>query len=193
MAAADRPTLQAGSEGTSVRELQALLRLLGYYNGPVDGLYRDSTATAVTAFQQAAGLPADGVVGSATWNRLLPAASSVSASRDSASTPTAAASPAAPPTVTPEIAASDAATPANAEVTSDAAPTVVDFPVLRRGMNGSAVMRLQERLQAIGFFDGAVDGTFGEETEAAVIAAQESFELEADGVVGPETWSVLLQ
>ncbi|MBF2003512.1 MAG: peptidoglycan-binding protein [Synechococcales cyanobacterium M58_A2018_015] len=60
-------------------------------------------------------------------------------------------------------------------------------------MRGPAVARLQERLQAIGFFNGVVDGVFGVETQAAVRAAQTSFNLEPDGVVGPATWSAILQ
>jgi N-acetylmuramoyl-L-alanine amidase len=45
----------------------------------------------------------------------------------------------------------------------------------------------------LGFFDGAVDGVFGTETEDAVKAAQQNFGLDADGVVGTATWDALLQ
>lgn len=69
-----RPNLRVGSEGQAVAELQALLKLLGYYAGAVDGLYSEATADAVSEFQTAAGLTADGVVGPATWGKLLPAA-----------------------------------------------------------------------------------------------------------------------
>jgi len=69
-----RPTLNLGSQGTDVSELQALLKLLGYYPGTVDGLYQESTASAVSAFQQAVQLQPDGIVGTETWNRLLPTA-----------------------------------------------------------------------------------------------------------------------
>ncbi|NET32725.1 MAG: peptidoglycan-binding protein, partial [Cyanothece sp. SIO1E1] len=61
-------------QGTVVAELQAVLKLLGYYQDAVNGVYQASTATAVSAFQQAAGLAADGIVGPETWGRLLPAA-----------------------------------------------------------------------------------------------------------------------
>lgn len=67
-----RIVLRQGSTGEQVAEVQALLKLLGFYSGPVDGTYQESTASAVSAFQQATGLPPDGVVGPATWNRLLP-------------------------------------------------------------------------------------------------------------------------
>ncbi|NJL37441.1 MAG: hypothetical protein HC899_12365 [Leptolyngbyaceae cyanobacterium SM1_4_3] len=72
-----RITLRMGNQGAQVSELQAMLKLLGYYSGAVDGVYQESTAIAVTAFQQAAGLMADGIVGPSTWERLLPVSPSV--------------------------------------------------------------------------------------------------------------------
>jgi peptidoglycan hydrolase-like protein with peptidoglycan-binding domain len=51
-----RPNLATGSQGESVSELQAALKLLGFYNGAVDGIYSDVTAAAVSKFKQAAGL-----------------------------------------------------------------------------------------------------------------------------------------
>lgn len=215
-----RPVLQLGSQGAAVVELQALLKLLGYYTGSVDGAYQESTAQAVAAFQQAAGLPPDGIVGVDTWNRLLPASTATSTPSPAAAVPTPspvpnpAPSPApttssfpsptltpAPtptPTPTPTVgspAPSPSPSPA-APATDPVAPAetaTVDLPILRLGMRGPAVARLQERLQAIGFFDGVVDGIFGVETQAAVQAAQASFNLEPDGVVGPATWSAILQ
>lgn len=68
-----RSTLKSGSRGAEVTELQATLKLLGYYGGTVDGFYGQSTVSAVSQFQQAAGLSADGITGPATWNRLFPA------------------------------------------------------------------------------------------------------------------------
>lgn len=68
----NRPTLRVGSQGERVSELQAALRLLGFYSGAVDGVYNESTANAVSQFKQAAGLTPDGVVDAATWQRLFP-------------------------------------------------------------------------------------------------------------------------
>jgi len=75
----DRPTLKSGSKGTEVSELQATLKLLGYYDGTVDGVFGESTVMAVSSFQQAAGLSSDGIVGPATWNRLFPPTPAISA------------------------------------------------------------------------------------------------------------------
>lgn len=58
-------------------------------------------------------------------------------------------------------------------------------------MQGPDVMEVQEILKGLGFYDGAVDGSFGKLTQAAVIQFQQSVSLRADGVVGPPTWSQL--
>lgn len=60
------------------------------------------------------------------------------------------------------------------------------------GMKGDAVIRLQERLKALGFYKGPIDGDFGTQTEQAVRQAQRHYGLEVDGVVGPATWDALL-
>ncbi|WP_199321983.1 peptidoglycan-binding domain-containing protein [Leptolyngbya sp. FACHB-321] len=85
-----RSTLKPGSRGSEVTELQAALKLLGYYSGTVDGVYGQSTVSAVSQFQQAAGLNADGITGSATWNRLFPDAVETAGAARIAPTPTAA-------------------------------------------------------------------------------------------------------
>lgn len=62
---------------------------------------------------------------------------------------------------------------------------------LRRGAQGSAVLRLQQRLQAIGIDPGPLDGTFGPQTEAAVREFQQAEAIQSDGVAGPETLGLL--
>ncbi|HJQ24696.1 MAG TPA: peptidoglycan-binding protein [Blastocatellia bacterium] len=62
---------------------------------------------------------------------------------------------------------------------------------LRRGDSGAAVSRLQQRLKELGFDPGGVGGNFGPGTERAVIAFQQSKQLGADGVAGPQTLSAL--
>ncbi|WP_427161351.1 peptidoglycan-binding protein [Aliinostoc sp. HNIBRCY26] len=67
-----RPTLKVGSQGERVSELQAALKLLGFYSGTVDGNYNEATANAVSRFKQTVGLSPDGIVDAATWQKLFP-------------------------------------------------------------------------------------------------------------------------
>ena len=62
--------LRFGSQGKAVRELQTTLKKLGYYTGLVDGDFGESTKRAVTQFQRANGLTADGVAGARTLELL---------------------------------------------------------------------------------------------------------------------------
>ncbi|MGH2943293.1 MAG: peptidoglycan-binding domain-containing protein [Solirubrobacteraceae bacterium] len=62
-------------------------------------------------------------------------------------------------------------------------------PTLEKGSRGQAVEDLQEALKALGFSPGAVDGIFGPATEKAVKEFQASVGIDADGIVGPVTWT----
>jgi N-acetylmuramoyl-L-alanine amidase len=164
-----RPTLKLGSRGSEVIELQAALKLLGFYADTVDGIFSQSTARAVSQFQETAGLAPDAIVGQDTWNRLFPEAPSAIENPTANTPPTA----------------------DNSEINPQAQPT--NFPVLRRRMRGAAVRDLQERLRAKGFLRVSADGVFGPETQAAVKAAQRQYQLPADGIVGRATWEALLR
>lgn len=204
-----KPVLKAGSQGGAVTELQAMLKLLSFYSGPVNGVFDESTGTAVAKFQKAANLSPDGIVGADTWNRLLPPSPPVAAANPTPvstsgqpstgdtfpipgnATPNTSIPVAKPTPPVKNTAATGATsmgsdrTPANSQ---DAA-----FPILRIGMKGPAVEGLQERLRALGLLKGSADGVFGAETQAAVKAAQRRFSLEPDGVVGNATWMGLLR
>ncbi|GAP95676.1 peptidoglycan-binding domain-containing protein [Leptolyngbya sp. NIES-2104] len=60
--------------------------------------------------------------------------------------------------------------------------------VLREGDSGTAVTELQERLRALGCFDGSATGFFGSQTRDAVIQCQQQRGITADGVVGADTY-----
>ncbi|MFD4759436.1 peptidoglycan-binding protein [Streptomyces sp. NPDC058439] len=66
-------TQRSGSTGAQVTAVQQLLGEQGYPAGAVDGSFGPATQGAVTAFQAARGLHADGVVGARTWTALLSA------------------------------------------------------------------------------------------------------------------------
>ena len=80
--------LRFGSSGEMVRLLQERLTVLGYYSTAVDGVFGTGTAQAVTRFQKANGLSADGVVGQKTIDLLYgdakPAASATQTPQPSA-------------------------------------------------------------------------------------------------------------
>ncbi|MEV7280886.1 penicillin-insensitive murein endopeptidase [Streptomyces sp. NPDC093111] len=60
----------SGNRGSDVVAIQHLLGARGH-SVATDGVFGSGTASAVRAFQSAAGLPADGVVGPDTWGRLV--------------------------------------------------------------------------------------------------------------------------
>ncbi|MEH1942383.1 MAG: peptidoglycan-binding protein [Nostoc sp.] len=263
----NRPILKVGSQGERVSELQAALKLLGFYSGAVDGTYSENTANAVARFKQAAGLKPDGIVDASTWQRLFPnqqvAASTAPSSQprfNSATNfpvPTQASNltNVANPNLNPprqavtQVATSSEPRPATprkavTQVTTSPEPrpatpkkpttsstrktpnrttsttrkstartgqttrtqpntttkrtpgiqyTSEGLPILRVGLRGSEVVKLQQQLKKLGFLKGDADGDFGETTEAAVQAAQKRYGLEPDGVVGGSTWEVLLR
>ncbi len=62
---------------------------------------------------------------------------------------------------------------------------------LQRGDRGANVSDLQNRLAAVGCYNGPITGFFGSLTQEAVIQCQRRFGLTQDGVVGPRTLAVL--
>ena len=60
------------------------------------------------------------------------------------------------------------------------------------GDRGEPVRDIQRRLTGLGF-PVTADGTYGPKTVAVVCQFQESRGLPADGIVGPETWSSLVE
>ena len=67
----DVKVLKNGSRGNAVKALQTLLNGAGYSCGAADGIFGANTVTAVKAYQKAKKLTADGIVGAATWGKLL--------------------------------------------------------------------------------------------------------------------------
>jgi len=74
-AQAPSTTLKPGDTGAEVTTLQKALAALGYSPGKADGSYGPGTKTAVSDFQTAQGLTADGVVGPKTLAALQQALS----------------------------------------------------------------------------------------------------------------------
>ena len=68
---------------------------------------------------------------------------------------------------------------------TEAAPTQATLP------SSSTVMNLQKLLADRGFYNGAVDGVMGNQTRAAIVAAQRAYNLTVDGVAGSQTLAAL--
>ena len=75
--------------------------------------------------------------------------------------------------------------------TWQALPADPNTPVLARGASGTVVTALQKGLKKYSTpatDPGPVDGDFGAHTEAAVKAYQQDRAVQADGIVGDQTW-----
>jgi peptidoglycan hydrolase-like protein with peptidoglycan-binding domain len=64
------PTLERGSEGEDVKDLQEALIELAFKPGEADGIFGVYTESAVKAFQVWAKVASDGIVGPLTWEKL---------------------------------------------------------------------------------------------------------------------------
>ena len=133
----------------------------------MDGSFGSKTLAGVRAFQKAKGLAVDGVVGPATRAKL----NSITTTKPKQEDPKA--EDPKPKDPKPE-------TPPKNEI-----PPVTQ--TLRRGSKGTQVKYLQQKLNALGFNVGEVDGSFGSKTLAGVRAFQKANGLAVDGVVGPAT------
>lgn len=63
--------LNVGSRGSSVSQMQQILKQFGYYPGPIDGVFGPQTRDAVKMFQTDTGITRDGIFGPVTQSKLL--------------------------------------------------------------------------------------------------------------------------
>ena len=165
--------LRQGSTGLDVQTIQTYLNRIrrNYPAIPAitdpTGTFGESTRAAVTQFQSIFNLTADGIVGKSTWYKLSNIYAAVARL---------------------------------AELDSEGATlglgTVPPNVVLRQGSRGQDVVTLQYLLNVVSqFYPGvpapAQDGIFGSGTRQSVIAFQQVMGLDADGIVGPNTWQSL--
>ncbi len=78
------PLTQLGDRGPAVKTAEASLQKLGYYRGALDSTFGTELLAAVKSFQGQYGLTPDGILGAATWGKLItvtPGGSTASASR----------------------------------------------------------------------------------------------------------------
>ena len=161
--------LREGDSGDFVRVVQLLLAFVSQYEESVppltvSGYYGPETTAAVRGFQQTYGLTADGILGEQTYSRLYDVYERIIES------------------IPPE----------------QFADTAVPFPgtELQLGDEGEDVAILQEYLSYISqtyteIPAVEVTGVFGADTDAAVIAFQNLFDITPSGIVGILTWSAI--
>ncbi len=164
--------LRRGDSGDPVTIIQRELNTISR-NYPaiprveVDGIFGESTERAVRTFQEIFGLTPDGIVGKATWNRLVLLYVGIL-----------------------RLAELDS-------VGVNIFGSSLEYPeALRLGDENDQVSTLQYFLSVISeFYDTVpsvpITGYFGELTQQAVIAFQRAAGLVADGVVGRRTWDEL--
>ena len=90
-----------------------------------------------------------------------------------------------PATTRPSIGVTTSA-PNTGKPTATPAPTSV-----KKGSKGESVKAIQKRLKELGYYNGSVDGDFGDGTESAVKAFQQRNGLTVDGKVGSQTLTKL--
>ena len=159
--------LSLGDQGDDVRVIQYYINVIGAFYDTVprvliSGVFDQETENAVRDYQQAFGLAVDGIVGQLTWQSMQDTYESILTT---------------------------------SQLIDGGVPL---FPgrVLQVGFEGEDVRQAQEFLAYLaGVYPDItappVDGVFGPETEAAVIAFQQMFGLEPDGTIGVSTWDTL--
>ena len=136
---------------------------------PVNGIYDEKTQEAVRQFQRIFNLTPDGIVGKATWYRLVNLYIGV--------------------TQLGELVSEG----------QQFRRVGFQYPgVLRQGDSGGGVWSLQYMLAVLAQFNAVipqvrVDGAFGADTERAVRAFQNFAGLPEDGIVGEQTWNALFR
>ena len=61
------------------------------------------------------------------------------------------------------------------------------YALSKLGSSGSEVKNIQQKLQSLGYYNGAIDGVYGTQTRKAVTAFQKNCGITADGICGKTT------
>ncbi len=164
-------TVREGSRGNDARLVQERLITLGYLAEKADGIFGDDSVAALKTFQKRNGLKQDGVAGDDT-NAVLFSHLAIPAYYNITPTPYRTESIATP---------APTATPAWEPITRD------NVVVIRQGSTGPAVLRLQQRLTELGYYQSSMDSFCRTEDVAAIRAFQRMNRLDVDGVAGYDT------
>ncbi len=168
-------SLKKGSSGEKVEKLQARLSELGYYSGPIDGHFGDGTEEAFMLFQEVCGLYVDGIAGSDVdylYADDAPAYEEpkldVENKKDD------------------EEVAQTAAENDNDEDEKEETPSSFS-----KGDYHEEIIKIQERLNSLSYYDGVADGSFGTMTEEAIKDFQGANGITQSGVADEFTLQML--
>lgn len=165
--------LSLGNTGPNVVVVQASLNRISqsYPAIPkipaIDGVYGQRTKASVSAFQRVFGLTPDGIVGPATWYKIIRIYTAVTALSELRSQGQ-------------QFYAINWSPPTGLQI----------------GDSGEKVRFLQYMLSVLSNYISSipplrVDGIYGQETKNAVLAAQRRFRLAETGTVGAQTWDAI--
>ncbi|MCE5343552.1 MAG: peptidoglycan-binding protein [Eubacteriales bacterium] len=163
-------TLEYGDSGDKVTALQTALVKLGYSTNGIDGRFGAGTRKAVTAFQEANGLTADGLAGSQTQTLIYSKAAAVDSGNSDSN--------------------SESSSDSNTD-SGSSSDSAAFTRTLRKGYTGSDVKSVQTQLKSLGYYTYTVDGVYGSGTMASVSAFQKKNNLSVDGLVGAKTYAKL--
>ncbi|MBP3647944.1 MAG: peptidoglycan-binding protein [Clostridia bacterium] len=179
--------MRVGDENSDVKKLQQALDILGYYDGKIDGKYGTGTAKAVREYQEDKGLNADGYAGKYTVKSIFGSCNS----RTLTTQPD-------PETSKKTSASSGSSSSSSSSSQKSKYPTVSSISAIgsapgkcELGDSGSDVVKLQQALECLGYFNGAIDGKYGAETQAAVKRFQSKRGMKADGIAGSSTIRII--
>lgn len=194
--------LKQGSKGPYVLFLQNGLWIMCINPNGRDGAFGNGTASAVRLFQSNYGLSVDGIVGTATWEKLRSVIRPIQQALVNHGYNTGGVDGiAGDKTYNAVLAFQKAngltadgmvgnATKAKLGITGNGGGSGTTSATLRVGSNGSLTRYLQRMLNVLGY-SMLVDGSFGTTTQNAVMSFQRKYGLEADGIVGSATWKRL--
>ncbi|WP_088891716.1 peptidoglycan-binding domain-containing protein [Leptolyngbya ohadii] len=192
--------LRRGSSGMAVSTLQTQLQSLGFYVGPITGVYDAPTESAVITFQQSKGLVADGIAGPQVNAALASATGSIPGNATAIpGTGT--------PGIVPGAAGTQAYSPAQmqyiqqmqqAQIAAEQARQEAEQArleaekarlVYQQNLQEGrySTVELQRQLQENGFNPGEINGIMNSTTESAISEAQRKYGLSEGDFLGTST------
>ena len=196
--------LQFGDKGDNVKYLQYGLHILCYSSNGFDGEFGNGTLTAVKKFQSKYGLVSDGIVGDVTWNTLKNEITTIQSQLNKKGFNVGTVDGIAGAATYNGVISFQSKNGLTADGQVGSATWDILFDTISGGNSYSRILKVtsplmygedirvvQNKLNSLGYVAGTADGYYGNMTRDAIINFQSKKGLDADGEVGPNTWSAL--